>query len=162
LPIQTAANIKSQLFDILNKLNLSMKQILAVTTDTPQVMEKLRRDISSKHPKFTNILGGLHMAIQRALKHQDLLETFKRNQTIVNFFTVSHYWLGRLRDWMRDNGVKKGLHTYTATRWYSAVQVAMSVQGVEEGLMVCLGEGYATQNPLPSKVTYHFTKTRRL
>jgi len=69
---------------------------------------------------------------------------------------------------MRDNGVKKGLRTYTATRWYSAVQVALSVQGVEEGLMVCLGEGYATQNPLPNKVSTvlqtpdHFTKTRAL
>jgi uncharacterized protein DUF659 len=140
----SADNIKSQLFDILNKLNLSTKQILAVTTDTPQVMEKLRRDISSEHPNILNIKCGLHtlnLAIQRALKHQDLLETFKRNQSIVNFFTSSHYWLGRLRDWMRDNGVKKGLRTYTATRWYSAVQVALSVQGVEEGLMVCLGEG---------------------
>ncbi|KAN0069280.1 hypothetical protein V8E54_012295 [Elaphomyces granulatus] len=164
-------NIKSQLFDILNKLNLPTKQILAVTTDTPQVMEKLRRDISSEHPNILGIKCSLHilnLAVQRALKHQDLLETFKRNQTIVNFFTASHYWLGRLRDWMRDNGVKKGLHIYTPTRWYSAVQVAMSVQGVEEGLIVCLGEGYATQNPLPHKVSTilqspdHFTKTKAL
>ena len=167
----SADNIKSQLFDILNKLNLSTKQIIAVTTDTPQVMEKLRRDISSEHPNILGIKCSLHilnLAIQRALKHKDLLETFKKNQTIVNFFTASHYWLSRLRDWMRDNGVKKGLRTYTATRWYSAVQVAMSVQGVEEGLMVCLGEGYATQNPLPSKVSTilqspdHFIRTRAL
>ena len=167
----SADNIKSQLFDILKKLNLSTKQLLAVTTDTPQVMEKLRRDISSEHPNILNIKCGLHIlnrAIQRAVKHQDLLETFKRNQTIVNFFTSSHYWLGRLRDWMRDNGVKKGLRTYTATRWYSAVQVALSVQGVEEGLMVCLGEGYAAQNPLPNKVSSilhtpdHFSQTRAL
>jgi len=94
----SADNIKSQLFDILNKLNLSTMQILAVTTDTPQVMEKLRRDISSEHPNILNIKCGLpilNLAIQRALKHQDLLETFKRNQSIVNFFTSSHYWLGR-------------------------------------------------------------------
>ena len=134
-------------------------------------MEKLRRNISSEHPNILNIKCGLHilnLAIQRALKHQDMLETFKKNQSIVNFFTSSHYWLGRLRDWMRDNGVKKGLRTYTATRWYSAVQVALSVQGVEEGLMVCLGEGYATQNPLPNKVSTilqtpnHFANTRAL
>ena len=74
------------------------------------MMEKLRRDISSEHPNILGIKCSPHilnLAIQRALKHKDLLETFKRNQTIVNFFTASHYWLSRLRDWMRDNGVKK-------------------------------------------------------
>jgi len=69
---------------------------------------------------------------------------------------------------MGENGIRKGLKTYTATRWYSVIQVAMSVEGVEEGLMVCLGEGFATQNPLPSKVSTvlqepgHFIKTRLL
>ena len=69
---------------------------------------------------------------------------------------------------MEENGIRKGLKTYTATRWYSAIQVAMSVEGVEEGLMVCMGEGFATQNPLPSKVSTvlqepgHFIKTRLL
>ena len=57
----SADNIKSQLFDILNKLNLSTKQIIAVTTDTPQVMEKLRRNISSEHPNILNIKCGLHI-----------------------------------------------------------------------------------------------------
>jgi hypothetical protein len=69
---------------------------------------------------------------------------------------------------MEENGIRKGLKTYTATRWYSAIQVAMSVEGVEEGLMVCMGEGFATQNPQPSKVSTvlqepgHFIKTRLL
>jgi hypothetical protein len=121
------------MFDVLTRLNLSTKQILAVTTDTPNVMEKLRRDVSNEHPNILSIKCGLHclnLAIQSALNHQPLLDTFKRNLTIVNFFTSSHYWLSRLREWMRDNGIAKGLHTYTATRWYSAVQVALSVEGV--------------------------------
>src|SRR4029077_5719381 len=144
---------------------------LAVTTDTPNVMEKLWRDVSNEHPNILSIKCGLYclnLATQSALNHQPLVDTFKRNLTIVNFFTSSHYWLSRLRVWMRDNGIAKGLHTYTATRWYSAVQVALSVEGLQEGLMVCLGEGFTTRNPLPQKVNSilqsldHFTKTRSL
>jgi len=167
----SADQIKSQLFEVLTRLDISTKSILAITTDTPQVMEKLRRVISNEYPNILGIKCALHilnLAIQRALKHDAMLDVFKKNQTIVNFFRSSHYWLGRLRDWMGENGIRKGLKTYTATRWYSAIQVAMSVEGVEEGLMVCLGEGFATQNPLPSKVSTilqepgHFIKTRLL
>jgi Protein of unknown function (DUF 659)/hAT family C-terminal dimerisation region len=167
----SADNIRSQMFDVLTGLHISTKQILALTTDTPNVMEKLRRDVSNEHPNILSIKCGLHalnLAIQGALKHKSLLEIFKENQTIANFFKSSHYWLDRLREWMRENGVTKGLQTYTATRWYSAVQVALSVAGVEEGLMVCLGESFVTQNPLPQKVSRalqnpgHFSKTRAL
>lgn len=167
----SADNIKSQLFDVLARLNLSTKQIIAVTTDTPNVMEKLRRDVSNEHPNILSIKCGLHilnLAIQGAIKNQGMMDVFKRNQSVVNFFTSSHYWLNRLREWMQKNGVAKGLHTYTATRWYSAVQVVLSVAGLEEGLMVCLGESFSTQNPLPQKINTilqspnHFTKTRSL
>src|SRR6266850_1397973 len=167
----SADQIRSQMFEVLNSLHLSTRNILAITTDTPHVMEKLRRDVSNEYPNILGIKCGLHiinLSIQRALKHDVLMDIFKKNQTIVNFFKSSHYWLSRLRDWMEENGVRKGLQTYTATRWYSAVQVAMSVEGVEEGLMVCLGEGFATQNPLPQKVSSilqtpgHSTRTRLL
>jgi len=97
----SADQIKSQLFEVLTRLDISTKSILAITTDTPQVMEKLRRVISNEHPNILGIKCALHilnLAIQRALKHDAMLDVFKKNQTIVNFFRSSHYWLGRLRD----------------------------------------------------------------
>jgi Protein of unknown function (DUF 659) len=101
----SADQIKSQLFEVLTRVQVSTKSILAITTDTPQVMEKLRRVISNECPNILGIKCGLHilnLAIQRALKNDTMLEVFKKNQTTVNF--LGHRitgWLAFVTGWRK-------------------------------------------------------------
>lgn len=50
------------------------------------------------------------------------------NTKIVTFFRSSHYWSGQLDVIKKRLGVTRSLKTHTASRWYSLILQAQSVQ----------------------------------
>ena len=50
------------------------------------------------------------------------------NAKIVAFFNSSHYWGGQLEKHKAKHNITRSLKTHTATRWYSLILQAQSVQ----------------------------------
>jgi hypothetical protein len=93
----TAAALTSHLEEVLDRSCVPKNEIVAITTDTPSVMERLRREFVSKpeYKKCSSIRCGLHglnLITQRIIKIESVQTIFRRNQQVVNYFKSSHYW----------------------------------------------------------------------
>jgi hypothetical protein len=165
----TSDNIMVQLEEVLRSSLIPMHEVIGITTDSPSVMEKLRRDFTAKYDQCHSIRCGLHglnLIMQRVLKAPHLQEILKRNQTVVNFLKASHYWSERLRIHGISGGISRSLATFVATRWYSAVKMALSVVESESAIMACFGESVKERKPMSKAVREvleserHFAETR--
>ncbi|CDO74562.1 hypothetical protein BN946_scf184931.g1 [Trametes cinnabarina] len=115
----------------LKKKGVSAKQLVCLVTDNPTTMRAFRRLFQAKYPWVLTtycFLHALNTNVGRISSHPAAKETLSVNAKIVLFFNSSHYWKGQLDLIKRRLGIKRGLKTHTATRWYSLILQAVSVQ----------------------------------
>ncbi|KAL7284481.1 hypothetical protein ACG7TL_001772 [Trametes sanguinea] len=115
----------------LKKKGVSAKQLVCLVTDNPTTMRAFRHLFQAKYPWVLTtycFLHALNTNVGRISSHPAAKETLSVNAKIVLFFNSSHYWKGQLDLIKRRLGIKRGLKTHTATRWYSLILQAVSVQ----------------------------------
>ncbi|KAL1949916.1 hypothetical protein VTO73DRAFT_8797 [Trametes versicolor] len=126
----------------LKKKGGTAKQLVCLVTDNPTTMRAFRRIFQAKYSWILTTYCFLHVLntnVGKVTDYPAIKKTISANAKIVSFFNSSHYWGGQL-DAIRDRlGLKRKLKTHTATRWYSLILQAMSVQEHRQALIeLCL------------------------
>ncbi|CAG8794808.1 22109_t:CDS:2, partial [Gigaspora rosea] len=103
----TANNLLIALEASLKNISVDFDKIIALVTDSPSVIVRLRKNVSEKYPHVIGVR--------------------------LNFFKNSTYWNAKLKQWAIDNKINHNLQTHCETRWYSFTKVYLSVQNYEEG-----------------------------
>ncbi len=117
----TAENLKRQLLKSLQENAIPLSSVIALVTDSPSTMVRLRTDFQTENPHIFPIRCCLHHfnLIAKDISKLPFAKTIiKRNARLVSFFTSSHLWISRLRDWMKSqSGPKRYLRSLCETRW---------------------------------------------
>lgn len=125
-----------------------IKYCKGIVTDSPNVMMDLRKKFCIKHPHLANIrciLHGMNFIIHDFANCDVVKPWAKQISTLVSYFSKSHYWRNVMRKWGDQNGETKFLTKYLSIRWYSFVDLSMSVKKFRGGFQYCVN--YQETNP---------------
>lgn len=136
----------------LKKKGATARQLVCMVTDNPKVMRAFRRHFQERYPwvlvcvdlslvKYIRpllmpgdyqttycFLHALNTNVGRITVFPVAKKIVTMNTKIVTFFRSSHYWSGQLNVIKKRLGITRSLKTHTATRWYSLILQAQSVQ----------------------------------
>ncbi|CAG8493613.1 1341_t:CDS:2 [Cetraspora pellucida] len=110
----TANNLLIAIETSLKNINLDFNKIIALVTDSPSVMIRLRKNISEKYKHIISIRCCLHvfnLIAKEILSYKPYKNLIKKNLI---------------------------LQTFCKTRWFSFSKVCLSVQNYEKGFKACL------------------------
>ncbi|KAJ7602520.1 ribonuclease H-like domain-containing protein [Mycena rosella] len=105
------------------------KNVIALTTDNPSVMQSFRRKFQARFPwvlVFACFLHGLNTIIGKIVAFPGIKKIITATATIVTFFNSSHYWGGQLEEEAKAFKVGRSLKSRTESRWYSLILQALS------------------------------------
>ena len=127
-----AQNLKQHLTSIIFQNNkIDPSSIIALVTDTPKVMEKMKSDIQNEYKNIISLKCALHV-LNLICKDITQLDTSKEiiqdNSTIINYFKSSHIMLSLIKKYQKDRNISNTLQSYTPTRWFSLSKLCQSVQ----------------------------------
>ncbi|KAL7281205.1 hypothetical protein ACG7TL_004513 [Trametes sanguinea] len=138
----TAAKLIEVVENALKKKRATAKQLICVVTDNPTTMRAFRRLLQQKYPWLLTTYCFLHVLntnVGKVTDYPAIKATISVNAKIVSFFNSSHYWGGQLDIIRAQLKLKSKLKTHTATRWYSLILQAISVQEHRQALIeLCL------------------------
>ncbi|KAF5337770.1 hypothetical protein D9758_016627 [Tetrapyrgos nigripes] len=103
----------------IEKMELDVKTIIAVTTDNPTVMQAARRKMEEEYIGFSH---------SRIVSYEPFKRILTGTARFVSYFNGSHFWGGQLEFAAKALGIKRGLETKTDTRWYSLSKQGLSVE----------------------------------
>ncbi|KAF7348928.1 DUF659 domain-containing protein [Mycena venus] len=116
------------------------KNVIALTTDNPTVMQSFRRKFQLAFPWvlvsirmntvtaiFACFLHGLNTIIGKIVAYPAFKKFITATAAIVSFFNSSHYWGGQLEEEAKAFKIGRSLKTRTESRWYSLILQALSV-----------------------------------
>jgi hypothetical protein len=125
------------------------KNIIALTTDDPNVMQAFRRkfkniffwvlvspsvDLSECDGVIIGVfadipmlLHNLNTIIGKIVSCPSMKQVATKSARIVYYFNSTHYWGGQLDKEAKSLNITRGLKTNTESRWYSLILQAISV-----------------------------------
>ncbi|KIK78108.1 hypothetical protein PAXRUDRAFT_17058 [Paxillus rubicundulus Ve08.2h10] len=106
------------------------KNIIAVTTDNPAVMQAYHHKFQEKYPwvlPFTCFLHSLNTLIGDIVTYPVMKKTITQTTQIVSFFNASHYWGGQLNDKSRKLDIKQRLKQNCESHFYALILHFLSV-----------------------------------
>ena len=116
----TAYNLKQYLTSTIFQHNyINPNYILAVVTDTPRVMEKMKSEIQKDYKNIIPlkcILHVLNLVSKDIAHHETGREIIKDNSKMINFFKSSHMLLSWINNYQKLNNIEHTLQSYTETR----------------------------------------------
>ena len=127
----TAYNLKEYLISVVFTDNhIDPTSILAIVTDSPNVMEKMKTEVQNDYNNIIPIKCALHILnlISKDIAHQDSSrEIIKDNSKIINFFKSSHLMLSWIKNYQKEKDIKNTIQSFTESRWYSLSKLCLSV-----------------------------------
>ena len=163
-----AQNLKQHLTSVLFENNcIDPSSLVALVTDSPNVMEKMRSDI---HKDFKNIIPlkcSLHVLnlISKDIAHlENSHEIIKDNCKIINFFKSSHTMFSWIKTYQKENNIKHILQSFTESRWYSLAKLCLSIDTYKEAFQTAINTLPVTNTVISEliKDEIHFIKNRCL
>ncbi|KAF5328020.1 hypothetical protein D9758_018021 [Tetrapyrgos nigripes] len=115
----------------IQKMELNVKTIIAITTDNPTVMQSAWNKLETEYhwilmfPCFLHRLNGI---IGKIVSYQSMKRILSGTTHIVSYFNSLHYWGGQLTNEAKHLDIKRGLQTKTDSRWYSLSKQGLSVE----------------------------------
>ena len=113
-------------------------QIKCCCTDSPSTILKFCGLLNKRHKYIIVLpcaLHALNLLAKDLCKFEDDVPIVKSNCMIVNFFTVSHVWFHKSKEWVKNNGTngksKYSLDSLCETQWYSMTKVCLGVDAYE-------------------------------
>jgi hypothetical protein len=123
----TSDNIFTALDKSVTDSGVDWTQIIAVTTDSPSVMKKLRETIQKNHRHVVGIPCALHvlnLLAKDIAEHDFMKDVVKDCQRLVAFFTKSSFWNEEIQAFQKRENLPHGLSTFCKTRWFSLIKVS--------------------------------------
>ncbi|KAF9231952.1 ribonuclease H-like domain-containing protein, partial [Melanogaster broomeanus] len=147
------------------------KNIIAVTTDNPTVMQAYRRKLQALFPwilissyfmyaTFACFLHSLNTLIGEIVAYLLMKKVIAKTTRIVAFFMSSHYWGGQLNDEAKLQGIKQRLKQNCESRFYALILHCLSVLSHKNALFqVCLRPGAQQKTNNESPVAFDVIET---
>ncbi|KAH7920574.1 hypothetical protein BV22DRAFT_1107611 [Leucogyrophana mollusca] len=107
------------------------KNLIALTTDNPTVMQAFRRKFQEKFfwvLTFACFLHQLNTMIGDICSYPPMKAIISQTTRIVNFFNNSHYWGGQVNDEAKSQNIKRKMKQNCESRWYALILQGLSVQ----------------------------------
>ena len=163
-----AENLKEYLTSIIFQNNcIEPSSIIALVTDTPHVMEKMKSEIQKDNKNIIPLKCVLHVLnlISKDIAHHQISrDTINSNSKIVNFFKSSHLMLSWIKEYQKSRKIKNGMSLFTETRWYSLSKLCISIQTYKEAFKEAVKTLNITNNQITEIINddIHFFQNKYL
>ena len=134
----TMENLLLEVSNIVSSSCMNWTQMKCCCTDSPSTMIKFCYLLNERHKHIIVLpcaLHSLNLLAKDLCKFEDTLPIVKSNCMIVNFFTLSHVWFHKSKEWEEKNGTngkcKYSLDSLRETQWYSMTKVCLGVDAYE-------------------------------
>jgi hypothetical protein len=152
--INSAENIVSQLKDPETLGEESLKEMHAICTDSPTVMQSVRSKLSSEFENIISVPCCCHILnlVAHDVVHdlqqtsgesrgkRVLVKTVKKLTDIIKFFNGSDYWREFLRQKQQELKIKHGIVKFSKSRWYGVSILCKSIIDLEAAFDKCVEE----------------------
>ncbi|KAG2740216.1 hypothetical protein P692DRAFT_201842526 [Suillus brevipes Sb2] len=135
----TAENLVAVSQKALNRMGIGDgRNLIAVTTDNPTVMQSYRRKFQEMYP-WVLVNRTLNTMIGNIMSFPAMKKIVTQTTHIVAFFNNSHYWGGQLNDEAKKQNICRKLKQNCESRFYPLILHCLSVLDYRSPLsLICV------------------------